>query len=186
MAKAPKKGMNAENVRRKAEAAHRHARALELRAKGLTYQQIANEMGVNTPQAVRSMIQKAFKDLLAEPQQAVINLEQARLDMLWNKAMDVLDAKHLAIHQGQAIIDPTKEIQIDEATGKPIITEEALLRDNEPVLKAIQTLLKVAERRAALLGLDAPKRTEVSGFNGEPLTPPSITVNFVDPGPKED
>ena len=36
------------------------------------------------------------------------------------------------------------------------------LLDDGPVLQAVDRLLKIADRRAKLLGLDAPKRVEVS------------------------
>lgn len=41
------------------------------------------------------------------------------------------------------------------------------IRRGDP--KAINTAIAVSKRRAALLGLDAPARTEVSGPNGGPL-----------------
>lgn len=44
-------------------------------------------------------------------------------------------------------------------------------------IAAINTALKIAERRARLLGLDAPTRTELSGTDGAPL---SIAITAVD------
>jgi hypothetical protein len=55
-----------------------------------------------------------------------------------------------------------------DADGKEITIYEDVL-DDGPILKAIETLLRVAERRARLLGLDVPVKA-------------NVTIRHVDPG----
>ncbi|MER5302291.1 hypothetical protein ABT039_22915 [Streptomyces lasiicapitis] len=43
-------------------------------------------------------------------------------------------------------------------------------------LKAIETVLKVIDRRARLLGLDRPARTEITGADGGPLQVEAVDV----------
>lgn len=49
--------------------------------------------------------------------------------------------------------------------------------------RVVDTILRIMDRKARFLGLDAPKRIEASGANGAPLLPPgSITIALVKPG----
>jgi transposase len=43
--------------------------------------------------------------------------------------------------------------------------------------KAVDTIRKLLERQARLLGIDAPERKEITGKDGEPLTTEIIYVN---------
>lgn len=178
------KGMNGKNWERKCAAAIKDAQALKLRAEGKTFQQIADIMGEKRPQDARQRVVRALKDIRQEPAEQVIALETARLDLLFEKGMEVLTGLHLAFNQGSAILDPTKEVQLNNE-GKPILEKENFVRDHAPVLAAIDKLVKVMERRSSLLGLDAPKRTEIGGLDGKPLAAPSFTVNFI-PGQPAD
>ncbi len=48
--------------------------------------------------------------------------------------------------------------------------------------RAADSILRIAQRRSDLYGLDAPKRTEMSGPNGAPLVPPgAIAITLVAP-----
>jgi hypothetical protein len=49
--------------------------------------------------------------------------------------------------------------------------------------RVVDTILRIMDRKARYLGLDAPKRIEASGANGAPLLPPgSITIALIKPG----
>jgi hypothetical protein len=49
--------------------------------------------------------------------------------------------------------------------------------------RLVDSILRVQDRKARFLGLDAPKRIEATGGNGAPLLPPgSVVVQFVRPG----
>lgn len=44
-------------------------------------------------------------------------------------------------------------------------------------------VLRIMDRRAHLLGLDKPTKTEIGGFDGVPLIPPVINIGFKNGGP---
>jgi hypothetical protein len=67
-----------------------------------------------------------------------------RLDALWVQATKVMTSEHITVSNGRII----------EVEGVP-------LKDDGPVLSAIDRLLKFMERRAKLLGLDSPSKVEV-------------------------
>lgn len=53
----------------------------------------------------------------------------------------------------------------------------------DPDLKAVDRILRLMERRARLLGLDAPSKQEITGKDGEPLiSPTQFVVKGADPG----
>jgi hypothetical protein len=71
-------------------------------------------------------------------------LEQ--LDELERRANEIIQAPHYHMHNGQPVPDPD--------TGQP-------LRDDQPVLTALDTLARVHDIRARILGLYAPQRHEL-------------------------
>src|SRR5450631_3759825 len=78
--------------RNKALAAARRARAVELRTTGLTYDQIAMELGYANRGTVYHVVSEALKAQTAEAVGLLRSLEVERLDNLqlavWQKAMD--------------------------------------------------------------------------------------------------
>ncbi|GAA0402844.1 hypothetical protein GCM10009530_63520 [Microbispora corallina] len=126
------------------EVARRDAEACELRAQGLTYQQIADELGLSSKGQAYEAVQRALRDIVQEPADEVRQLELLRLDELARRARTVMLAKHLVVDKGTVVI----------WEGAPLI-------DDAPVLQVIDRLLKIQERRARLLGLDAPQRVSV-------------------------
>ncbi|HLC05551.1 MAG TPA: hypothetical protein VJK02_21135 [Anaerolineales bacterium] len=112
---------------RRLAAKERATRALELRKSGRSYAAIADELGYNSPQASW----KAVSDLLAatiqEPAKELRTLEVERLDALF----DVAYPMALALLKQPA---PDEKIR----------------------MQAMDRCLRIMERRARLLGLDAP------------------------------
>lgn len=78
--------------RNRALAAARRARAVELRTTGLTYDQIASELGYANRGTVYHVVSEALKAQTAEAVNGLRSLEVERLDNLqlavWQKAMD--------------------------------------------------------------------------------------------------
>lgn len=78
--------------RNRALAAARRARAIELRAQGLTYEQIADALGYANRGTVYRMVGRALEAQTVEAVDALRALEVERLDALqvaiWEKAMD--------------------------------------------------------------------------------------------------
>jgi hypothetical protein len=126
------------------DAAARDARALELRAAGLSFRQIGRQLGCGTTTAYKR-VGRGLDRTLREPADRVRTLELHRLDQLTAAAMAVLGARHVLVQAGRPVLDPV--------SGDPY-------PDHGPTLAAIAALLRVAERRARLLGLDQPTRVD--------------------------
>jgi hypothetical protein len=107
----------------------REIKVLELRRVGLTWANIADQVGYADPTGAYAAYKRAVKRVLKEPVQEVLDQELDRLDRLqvavWGRAMKGDD-------------------------------------------RAINTILRLMERRAKLLGLDAAQKVqaEVTTFDG--------------------
>ena len=99
----------------------RIAEALDLRARGKSYREIAAFTGVSVRQAFEDVKQGLadHRESYAETAADVRTVELARLDRLWRRAEDLLES------------------------------------DDDDGAKAIGAALRIMERRARLLGLDA-------------------------------
>lgn len=136
---------------RKITEAERDAHALWLRTeRDLTYQRIAEEMGISLSNA-HNRVRRAFARLpgLKASEQKRADLEE--LTELTREAWSVLEATHLTVNEGRVV---RVEVGNDE-DGTPI---RVPLPDDGPKLAAIDRLLKIQERRTKLLGNDAPVR----------------------------
>ena len=124
----------------------RDYRALELRRRNLTYRQIADQLGMGSVSRAYDAVQRALLDAVVESAEEVRKVELERLDELSRVAWRVLHARHVHIGRGGDLAT--------DADGEPII-------DDGPTLQAIDRLLKIGERRAKLMGLDAPTQVQV-------------------------
>lgn len=125
--------------------AQRDAEATRLRARGHTYVEIAVELGYADHAGARKAVQRALVATVAEPAEEVRALQLEQLDRLALAAWAVLERAHVTVSHGKIILDEADQPLLDDG----------------PVLAAIDRLLKIQERRAKLLGLDAPARHEV-------------------------
>jgi hypothetical protein len=116
-----------------------------MRADGHTYQKIADALGFSHRDLARRSVERALTAIVREPADELRQLEMIRLDALWMQAAKVMTSEHLTVNQGRIIEGPD---------GLP-------LKDDAPVLSAIDRLLKIMERRAKLVGLDAASKVEV-------------------------
>jgi predicted transcriptional regulator len=132
---------------RTAETAARDAEAARLRSRGLTYRQIAEQLGLAGPGKAHEAVKRVLKETVQEAADDLRMVELERLDQMYQAALKVLESEHYAVSHGRVIYL--------EDGGPP-------LTDNGPVLQAIDRLLKVQERRAKLLGLDAPTKANVT------------------------
>lgn len=123
---------------RSADTAARDAKATELRGRGFTYRAIAEQLGLHDASAARKAVERALVATVAEPCEALRRLELAKLDQMSAVAWRVLDTPTPIVSAGKIMV----------LNGEP-------LRDPQPALSAIDRLLRIAERRARLLGLDA-------------------------------
>ncbi len=136
------------NGHKEIERSEKRKKCLEMREAGYSYEEIAEAMGWKGKSTARKFVQRALKATYQEPADAVRQLELRRLDRL---------AKGIW----------------QQATGKPAIGDTPA---EPPSLFAIDRLMKLMDRRARLLGLDAPIKTD-SKVAVESLSP---MFNIVD------
>lgn len=127
----------------------RRAKLLQMRADGEKIDVIRDTLGYRSNGAVYQDIGRALAEYVGEPAAEVRAIEVLRLDELWRSAIKVLRTEHLTVSHG-------KVVTIKNEKG-----EERPLADDAPVLQSIDRLLKIQERRAKLLGLDAPTKVSV-------------------------
>ncbi|MFJ1698176.1 hypothetical protein ACIOHC_24175 [Streptomyces sp. NPDC088252] len=125
--------------------AERDAAAADLRSKGWTYPRIAEHLGYNHRADAYNAVQRVLKETVREAGEELRTLELERLDALYVAASEVLEREHVTVSNGRVV----------DLHGAPI-------PDDGPVLAAIDRLLKIQERRARLLGLDAPVKRDIS------------------------
>jgi hypothetical protein len=120
-----------------------------LRSEGRTLQQIASQLGFSDRSSARRAISRALAAAVREPAEELVILECLRLDALTRAAWEVLEAEHHVVSAGRLVHGPD---------GAP-------LRDDGPMLCAIDRLIRISERRCRLLGLDAPPRSRVQAID---------------------
>jgi len=132
--------------------AERHARtlrAVELRARGKSYRDIADETGVSVATAYED-VWRHFTELdtmATEKLEQVRKLELARLDRMLERLFGIMDR------------------------GNVVDAEGGFIDVDGTAVKAIIAASKLMERRAKLLGLDAPtKIQEVPASGYEEMT----------------
>ena len=106
---------------RRLEAVEQQVEALQYRKMGLSYAEIAEKLGMRSPQSAWSAVESALRRMLQEPTDHVRKLELGRLDAMF------------------------VPLYINACRGD---------------LAALNAALNIMTRRARLLGLDAPLKTE--------------------------
>jgi hypothetical protein len=129
----------------KEDAALRDRRIMQMRREGCTFQAIGDELGFSR-QYAHERYTALLKDIAGHEVAEYRREQEERLDGLLRKAHEVLERQHITVSNGQVV-------RLD---GQPV-------PDDAPTLAAIKTILDIETRRAKLLGLDAPTKTEVSG-----------------------
>lgn len=119
------------------------------RLDGMTFRAIAAKHNCSI-RKVQSRLNTYVPQLLEGPATVYRNAEVGKLDELEEKLWEVLDKDHLMISHG-------KVMKTEDETG-----ELVPVKDDAPRMAAIDRLLKVADRRAKLLGLDMPAKTELN------------------------
>lgn len=135
---------------KRAEVAARRTRLIQHRLDGRRYEDIYEELGYASRSAASRDFNRALEGNIAEARASMEVYREAelmRLDQLTITAMRVLTTRHYAV----------------TASGKVARHPDTddVLEDDGPTLAAIDRLLKIQDRRAKLLGLDAPQKLEV-------------------------
>lgn len=138
----------------RAKTAERRAQAINLRISGVDWETIATRLGYANRSAACTDVSRALEanQKAAEAgAEDLRTLDVARLDALLVKTWSLLDRDYV-VYSG----------------GKPVMLvgpdgEEVPLIDAGPALAAIDRVVKIMERRAKLLGLDAPTKLDHGG-----------------------
>ncbi|MGN6679286.1 MAG: hypothetical protein ACTHKL_16100 [Streptosporangiaceae bacterium] len=126
--------------------APKDARALDLRRRGLTYAQIAENLGFASTNASFQSVKRAIKDLYQEDTEGQTTLELERLDDMLRVLVRVALSRHRAVaSNGRLILDEQGNPVYDDATN----------------VQAALAVVKLSESRRKLLGLDAPAKSRV-------------------------
>ena len=120
--------------------------AASMRLRGHTYVEIGKKFGVVTSGA-QNMVNRAWMDLPLEDTETLVKQELAKLDTLERKYWAIMEKHHPYVTQ----------------SGKIPTMDGEVIEDDGPVMQAMAGLLRVADRRAKFLGLNAPTRTELTG-----------------------
>lgn len=154
--KGPKAITSAKSIRE----AERRAEIIQMRLDGRNLQEIGDHMGISAV-SVHNVITRALASMTKEPAQELRGLELARLDSLYAEAMNVLRSFTPLLHNGRVVhipvIDRNGEVVKDPGTGQPLT---CIAEDQAARLAAIAAAVRVMERRAKLLGLDAATKLQ--------------------------
>ena len=142
---------------RKEQLAERNAQIWRLRLENKTQREIATAVGLSQAQ-VSAVLAEMIKDRKDEASEALREFEVGKLDRLERAMLDVLDREHLTIQGGKVVRDSYVREDGTEYDGEPY-------RDDGPAMAAVDRLLKIAQRRAALLGLDSPTKIEQTSYD---------------------
>jgi hypothetical protein len=129
------------------ETQQKRARMLAMRLAGVSYQQIADEVGYKNGSVVSSMIGKMLKDHVKANSMSLENMRQLELEHLESLrvvACEIMERFHLTI----------------TPSGKIIALDGVPVEDDGPKLAAIDRLIKIHEKIARLLGIEAPERVQ--------------------------
>jgi len=152
---------------RSIETAERDAEAVALRSKGWTVQRIADELGLADKASAYHAVQRAFADVPYEAVDEARRLDLERIDRLVDQAWAVMEREHVAYSNGQVVRQRTGDVERDadgterlDDKGRTIPEYEPVM-DDGPVLAAIDRIRSLLERRAKIIGYDAPTRSRV-------------------------
>jgi hypothetical protein len=115
----------------------RNAEIVRLKIEGLTFRAIGERLNINVASAYRGYTEAMTRVGMADIE-AYRTQQLARLASEREAVLEVLQNRHVVISYGEVMTED----------GQPIM-------DDAPVLAAVDRLLKIDEREARLLGLDA-------------------------------
>jgi hypothetical protein len=155
------------------ETAERDAEMARMRSRGKSYRDIAAHFEVAVSTAHEG-VSRALTAVRAEGGEQARQIELERLDRWQDRVEETLQNEHIVISHGRvvrrrvhdqngAFVQLVHDGQlVTNADGEPVYAEEEI-RDDSAIHQAVAMLLRISQRRAALLGLDAPTKIEASG-----------------------
>jgi len=159
--------------------AARDFEAAEMRVRGRSLQQIADELGYASRGHAHNGIMRAFAALPSDEAEDAKRLDLERIDRLIARAWDVMERAHVAWSNGQVVRRRTGEYELDgegferlDDKGNRIPLYEEVL-DDGPLLSAIDRIERLIGRRARIFGYEAPARSRV-----EVVTPETVEAHI--------
>lgn len=128
----------------RAQQAEQRAKAYRLKLRGLSDRAVAQQLGVSHT-TVQNWTKQEAHEIVLPLAEELRKVQLERLGEMRQAALLVLERFHVTVSHGKVIKDDFGDA----------------LEDDAPKLQAIDRLLRIEERIAKLLGLDAPTRAEV-------------------------
>lgn len=138
----------------------RDAEVRDLILAGYSQAEIAARLGTTEATVSRSKT-RILDTIRRPPTDELLDREVERLEAALRRCDDneatvrrVMARKHITVSNGRAVYDET---------GEPVIDDEMVFKAMDRIQKIEAHRLAVASRLAALLGLNQPAKTEISG-----------------------
>lgn len=122
----------------------RDSEALSYRARGWTYERIANEMGYANRGGAQKAVKRAIDSSVRETNEEAKSIILTDLNAAKQAVWAVLEANHLVVSEGRVV-------RLDDTP----------LLDHDPVLRAVDRLVKIDQEMAKIFGTYAPVKHEV-------------------------
>lgn len=119
----------------------RAVKASELRARRLSYRQIAQQLGYSNERSAQRAVQGALAWVGANTILESRELMLLHLDLLSQVCWRIMESHHLTVSNGRVV----------KYKGRPV-------EDDRPTLEAVDRLLAIEKERRIVLGLAAPKQ----------------------------
>lgn len=152
---------------REIEVARRDAVIAEMKSRRMTYQQIADELGI-APSTAHDAYKRVLARTIEEPAADARKRELEDLDAAQRAVLEVLERQHVTVSHGRVVRrlidferDENGEPRLDAQGERIGIYED--VTDDGPILQAVDRLVKIGESRRKLLGLDAAQKLETTG-----------------------
>lgn len=139
-----------------------------MRRIGWSFPKIAVELD-RTQAYIYKLYKNGLRAIIREDVEDVRTMELERLDKLYLEAARLYNTAMPLVSGGSVVRDIVEDENGDirlREDGTPVTVR---LHDISAKFTSMDKMLKIMERRANLLGLDAPKRKEVTGANGKPI-----------------
>jgi hypothetical protein len=148
-------------------AREKREKAARARLRGEPWAKVAKIAGYASPGAACAAVGEYLRQHPSQEVEQLREMENMKLDRLERAANRVLQNRHVVVQQGKVVgrftgwrrnpVDGSLWVD-DSGRPQPVLEE---IEDDAPVLAAIASLLKIAERRAKNNGTDMPVRISV-------------------------
>jgi hypothetical protein len=143
------------------QARERERQVLQLFLRGLSWVEIAKQLGFAKESGARHAFDRAAKRFPKKDLELAINLSKERLN----------DARRRVYTElaGRQEPDPDNPGQMRTVRLSP-----------DEVFRGVDRIVRIEEREATLLGLDAPRKSEILGtLVGQPITDEEMDIQLV-------